>query len=68
MAPSISETRMRAKPPSALAPEAAAALAWLHGARFFTTAGNLTHLPDQELPEIASWDEAMPASPARSMR
>lgn len=34
-------------------PEARAALAWLHGARFLTTASRLDQLPGDELPEIA---------------
>jgi GTP-binding protein len=34
-------------------PEARAALAWLHGARFLTTASRLDQLPADELPEIA---------------
>ncbi len=34
-------------------PEARAALAWLHGARFLTTASRLDQLPVDELPEIA---------------
>jgi GTP-binding protein len=34
-------------------PEARAALAWLHGARFLTTASRLDQLPISELPEIA---------------
>jgi GTP-binding protein len=33
--------------------EAKAALAWLHGARFFTTASQLDQLPQGDLPEIA---------------
>jgi GTP-binding protein len=33
--------------------EARAALAWLHGARFLTTASKLDQLPADELPEIA---------------
>jgi GTP-binding protein len=37
-------------PPSA---EEKTALAWLHGARFFTTASQLSQLPGGELPEIA---------------
>ncbi|CAD5374135.1 putative GTP-binding protein EngB [Rubrivivax sp. A210] len=37
-----------------MAPDAAAvALAWLHGARFLTTASKLDQLPGGELPEIA---------------
>jgi len=38
---------------AALSPEARAALAWLHGTRFLTTAARLEHLPTGELPEIA---------------
>jgi GTP-binding protein len=34
-------------------PSARAALAWLHGARFLTTASRLDQLPEGELPEIA---------------
>ena len=34
-------------------PAARAALAWLHGARFLTTASQLSQLPGGELPEIA---------------
>jgi GTP-binding protein len=34
-------------------PEARAALAWLHGARFLTTASRLDQLPTDDLPEIA---------------
>lgn len=34
-------------------PEAKAALTWLHTARFFTTAAQLTGLPPPDLPEIA---------------
>lgn len=34
-------------------PAAKAALAWAHGARFFTTASRLDQLPGGELPEIA---------------
>jgi GTP-binding protein len=34
-------------------PQARAALAWLHGARFLTTASQLSQLPAGELPEIA---------------
>jgi GTP-binding protein len=34
-------------------PEAKAALAWLHSARFLTTAGRLDQLPQGDLPEIA---------------
>jgi GTP-binding protein len=37
----------------AASPEARAALAWLHGARFLTTASKLDQLPTDELPEIA---------------
>lgn len=39
--------------PSNASPAARAALAWLHGARFLTTASRLDQLPDGELPEIA---------------
>ena len=34
-------------------PEAKAALAWTHTARFLTTASQLDQLPVHELPEIA---------------
>ena len=34
-------------------PQARAALAWLHGARFLTTASQLSQLPEGDLPEIA---------------
>ncbi len=40
------------KPP-APSPEAKAALAWTHSARFLTTASQLSQLPGGELPEIA---------------
>jgi GTP-binding protein len=51
----------RAAPPAAPSPRQAAAatpaaraaLAWLHGARFLTTASRLDQLPQAELPEIA---------------
>ena len=36
-----------------LSPAARAALAWLHGSRFLTTASQLSQLPVGELPEIA---------------
>jgi GTP-binding protein len=36
-----------------MAPEAKAARAWCHGARFLITASRLTELPDTGLPEIA---------------
>ncbi|WP_374592499.1 ribosome biogenesis GTP-binding protein YihA/YsxC [Aquabacterium sp.] len=39
--------------PAAAAPDAKAALAWAHTARFFTTAAELKHLPPSNLPEIA---------------
>lgn len=38
---------------AALSPAARAGLAWLHGARFLTTASQLSQLPAGELPEIA---------------
>ena len=41
------------KGPSLVAPAARAGLAWLHGARFLTTASQLSQLPAGELPEIA---------------
>lgn len=50
---------LQAPPPAsvaapAMAPDAAKmALAWLHGARFLTTASKLDQLPGGELPEIA---------------
>lgn len=47
-APSPRQSKVAA--PSA---EARAALAWLHGARFLTTASKLDQLPADELPEIA---------------
>ena len=43
--------RAAAAPPPG--PEARAALAWAHGARFLTTAGQLDQLPPATLPEIA---------------
>ena len=42
--------RTASAPPS---PEARAALAWTHGARFLTTASQLDQLPVHELPEVA---------------
>ena len=39
--------------PATPSPEARAALAWLHGARFLTTASKLDQLPAGDLPEIA---------------
>ncbi|MFO0444477.1 MAG: ribosome biogenesis GTP-binding protein YihA/YsxC [Betaproteobacteria bacterium] len=38
---------------AAVSPQARAALAWLHGARFLTTASRLDQLPQGDLPEIA---------------
>lgn len=38
---------------AAVSPQARAALAWLHGARFLTTASRLDQLPAGDLPEIA---------------
>jgi GTP-binding protein len=43
----------RPSPPGATKPESKAAMAWLHGARFLTTASQLHELPVSELPEIA---------------
>ncbi len=48
-APASPSPRQAAAP----SPEARAALAWLHGARFLTTASRLDQLPGDELPEIA---------------
>ena len=42
-----------ARAPSPHSAEAAAALAWTHGARFLSTAAQLDQLPVSELPEIA---------------
>ena len=42
-----------AAPAAAAAPDAKSALAWAHTARFFTTAAELKHLPQSNLPEIA---------------
>ncbi|MEP7282228.1 MAG: ribosome biogenesis GTP-binding protein YihA/YsxC [Rubrivivax sp.] len=39
--------------PAGPAPQARAALAWTHGARFLTTATRMDQLPPSELPEIA---------------
>ena len=39
--------------PSVSSPAAAAAVAWLHTARFLTTAPRLEHLPPSDVPEIA---------------
>ncbi len=39
--------------PGLHSPQARAALAWLHGARFLTTASQLSQLPAGDLPEIA---------------
>lgn len=39
--------------PDTVSAEARAALAWLHGARFLTTASQLSQLPPGDLPEIA---------------
>jgi GTP-binding protein len=51
-APASPSPRQAPAGPSASA-EARAALAWLHGARFLTTASRLDQLPGDELPEIA---------------
>ena len=55
--PAASKTRQAASTMAGSGPsassEAAAALAWLHGARFLTTASKLDQLPGGELPEIA---------------
>ncbi|MBC5784563.1 YihA family ribosome biogenesis GTP-binding protein [Ramlibacter sp. USB13] len=40
-------------PPMSTSPAAQQAVAWLHTARFLTTAPRLEHLPDLEVPEIA---------------
>ena len=48
-APTARTTRQ----PPAPSPEAKAALAWTHSARFLTTASQLDQLPGGELPEIA---------------
>ena len=45
--------RAAAQRPQLPGPVARAALAWLHGARFLTTASQLSQLPAGELPEIA---------------
>jgi GTP-binding protein len=39
--------------PAQVDPQVRAALAWAHGARFFTTASKLEQLPAHDLPEIA---------------
>jgi GTP-binding protein len=61
--PAASKSRQAAKtsvasptaglPKAGIADAPAAALAWLHGARFLTTASRLEQLPGAELPEIA---------------
>lgn len=43
----------RGPAPPAPSPEAAQAVAWLHTARFLTTAPRLEHLPPLDVPEIA---------------
>ena len=42
------------RPPAVSTPEAKRAHAWLHTARFLTTAPQLEHLPALEVPEIAA--------------
>jgi GTP-binding protein len=49
----MSPTAPLPKPGAAAHNPAAAALAWLHGARFLTTASRLDQLPSPGLPEIA---------------
>lgn len=51
-APTAPTAAKSAKPPVP-SPEAKAALAWTHSARFLTTASQLDQLPGGELPEIA---------------
>ncbi len=53
--PAAPRPRPATKPSAAAlpAPAARAGLAWLHGARFLTTASQLSQLPGGELPEIA---------------
>ncbi len=51
--PPSAPVRTPATSPAKAPSPAAAALAWLHGARFLTTASRLDQLPGGELPEIA---------------
>lgn len=53
MKPVPPSARAAARPPAQPSPEARAALAWCHSARFLTTASQLDQLPGGELPEIA---------------
>lgn len=51
--PMTSPPAPRGPAPPAPSPEAAQAVAWLHTARFLTTAPRLEHLPPLDVPEIA---------------